>query len=155
VDALDLQSAGYSLGRRMLPDRRERPTPVVSRHLVFGRRRRNRRRTDPQGRYYVDWVDGRYAWALLATVAFIFFDTFSTIHILNRGGLEMNPLMAWIHDQGKTWFILAKLIPSLIVFPLLAVHRFFTVGRFGTLFLLFAYGWVFMIHLAVLANIHV
>jgi hypothetical protein len=139
-------------GRRMLADRRTAATQVVSRYTFRGGRRRNRRSSDPDSRYYVDWIDGLYAWSLLLLAAFICFDTFSTLFILARGGVELNPLMVWFLRQGDGWFIAAKLIPPLFVFPMLAVHRFFFVGRFGTFFLLAVYGWVFMVHLTVLAN---
>jgi hypothetical protein len=139
--------------RRLISDRRGLATRAVSRYTLLGGRRRNRRQTDPDFRYYVDWIDGPYAWALIVLAAFISFDTFSTLFILARGGLEMNPLMDWFLVKGDGWFVAAKLLPPLFVFPLLAVHRYFFVGRFGTLFLLAVYGWVFLVHLAVLAKI--
>ena len=142
------------VGRRSLPDRRAAPTVFISRYTFLGARRRNRRQSDPRKRYYVDWIDGPFAWALLALVTLIVFDTFSTIFILAKGGLEMNPLMAWVLGQGTGWFVVAKLLPAFLLFPLLAVHRYFFVGRFGTLFLLFAYTWVFSIHLTVLVRIN-
>lgn len=137
-------------GRRNLPDRRARPTIAISRYTFVGGRRANRRESDPRERYYVDWIDGPLAWALLATVILITFDTFSTLFILANGGVELNPLMAWILTQGHGWFLVTKLVPPLFVFPLLAVHRHFFIGRFGTLILLGMYLWVFTVHLVVL-----
>lgn len=136
--------------RRHLPDRRTRPTTALSRYTLVGSRRANRRQTDPSERYYVDWIDGPFAWALLASAVLIAFDTFSTLFILANGGIELNPLMVWILTQGHGWFLVTKLVPPLFVFPLLAVHRHFFIGRFGTLLLLGMYLWVFTVHLTVL-----
>jgi hypothetical protein len=94
-------------------------------------------------------------WALIVLAILNVFDTLSTLHILGLGGLELNPLMSWLLNKGPEWFILAKLIPPLIVLPLLAVHRFFTVGMYGINLLLLAYVCVFIVHLIMLSIIYV
>jgi hypothetical protein len=135
-------------------DRRRRPTPMFSRYTLFGRRRRNRRDTDPSHRYYVDWIDGHYRRALIAVVLFILFDSFSTLHIISKGGGEANPLMAMLLGLGAGWFVAIKIISALWAFILLAVHRFFPVARLLSAVLLAAYGMIVIYHLYLLLQIH-
>jgi len=135
-------------------DRRRRPTPMFSRYTLFGRRRRNRRDTDPSHRYYVDWIDGHYRRALIAVVLFILFDSFSTLHIISHGGAEANPLMAMLLGLGAGWFVAIKVISALWAFFLLAVHRFFPVARLMAAVLLAAYGTIVIYHLYLLLQIH-
>jgi hypothetical protein len=143
------QPADESPAGRQGADRRRRPTPMFSRYTFFGRRRRNRRDTDPSVRYYVDWIDGHYRRALVAVVLFILFDSFSTLHIISRGGGEANPLMAMLLGLGAGWFVAIKVVSALWAFVLLAVHRFFPVAR-----MLAADGVIVLYHLFLLLQIH-
>lgn len=129
------------------------PTRPLSRYTLVGRRRRNRRATDPLRRYYVDRPDGRWLWALLALVAMIVLDGTLTLYILSQGGSEVNPIMNWIYGQGWGWFMGVKVGTALVAFPFLAVHRFFGTARTGTAFLLLAYGSVMLIHVHTLLKI--
>jgi hypothetical protein len=139
--------------RRLLPDRRNRPTHPFSPYTLTGRRCRNRRLRDPQAGYYVDRVDGPFAWALILVAALIGFDTSSTLVILGCGGLELNPIMAWLLKLGPVWFVLAKVLPPLIVIPLLALHRNFRVGLVGIRLLLYPYAGLSVIHFAILRQV--
>jgi hypothetical protein len=127
---------------------------MLSRYTMLGRRRRNRRTSDPSIRYYIDWIDGRYRLALVAVVLFIVADAFSTLHIIKHGGGEANPLMAWMLDRGTAWFVFVKVITAILGFLLLAVHRFFPVARVLATTLLLAYGFIVLYHFFLLTQIH-
>jgi hypothetical protein len=101
----------------------------------------------------VDRVEGPFAWALILVAAFIGFDTSSTLVILGSGGLELNPIMAWLYDLGPVWFVLAKVLPPLVVFPLLALHRNFRIGLVGIRLLLYPYGGISVVHFAILPQV--
>jgi hypothetical protein len=151
----DGSAAGAGASPRRRRDRRRRPTPLLSRHIFVGRRRRNRRRDDPQQRYFVDRVDGWYRWVLLLAVAFVVFDTFSTLWILSSGGSEMNLLVARVLEEGTTWYIALKLLPLALLLPVMVSARHFPLVRVGTLLLFCVYGTVFLRHLIVWFRIHV
>ena len=111
-------------------DRRNRPTPMLSRYTLFGRRRGNRRTDDPQSCYYVDRSTGMFQTAIVAMLAFIAADTLSTLFILSQGGTEVNPLMRWLLQLGTNWFVAAKVASGLIGFIILAVHCKFPTARY-------------------------
>jgi hypothetical protein len=140
--------------RRAGEDRRQRPTPMVSRYTLFGRRRRNRRDTDPGSHYYVDWIEGPYLRALVWVCIFIVLDSLSTLYIISRGGSEANPLMRWILERGTFVFLASKLATAIVGFFLLAVHRFFPIARALVILLLSAYGILVLYHMLLLSRIH-
>ena len=149
-------SAAASLGepRRAGEDRRKRPTPMLSKYTVFGRRRHNRRDTDPRSHYYVDWIEGWYLYTLIGILVLIAADALSTLHIISRGGGEANPLMRWMLERGPFWFIASKAATALAGFFLLAVHRFFSSARVLVTVLLLTYGTLVLYHIYLLIRIH-
>lgn len=135
-------------------DRRSRPTRPFSRHTLVGRRVRNRRAADPLRRYYVDRADGPWMWVVLAIVAMILLDGAFTLHILSRGGTEVNPIMNWVYWRGAGWFMGVKVGTAAIALPFLTVHRYFRAATWGAALLLVAYSGVMLIHAYTLLLIH-
>ncbi len=135
-------------------DRRTHPTPWFSRYTLIGRRRRNRRATDPSQAYYVDRADGAWFGALMAITAMILLDGGLTLYILANGGSEVNPIMNWVYGAGWEWFMGVKVATAVVIFPFLSVHRFFGTARTGGLVLLVAYGCVMLVHVHTLLKIH-
>lgn len=87
--------------RRGAPDRRRRPTPILSRYLFVGRRRGGRRDGERLD-IYVDrfrW----HEWALILGVGGLATaDWWWTLQHLERGVPEANPLMAGVLAWGGT-----------------------------------------------------
>ena len=135
-------------------DRRQQPTRMLSRYTIVGRRRRNRRLSDPQVSYYVDWIEGGYLWALVGVLGLIVIDTFSTLYIISRGGGEANPIMRWMLELSPISFALVKLASAIAAFLLMAVHRFFPIARSLVTVLLAAYGLLVCYHVVLLFRIH-
>jgi hypothetical protein len=135
-------------------DRRREPTRMMSRYTIVGRRRRNRRLSDPQASYYVDWIGGGYLWALVGVLVLIAIDTFSTLYIISNGGGEANPIMRWMLELSPISFALVKLASAVGAFLLMAVHRFFPVARALVTLLLAAYGLLVCYHVLLLIRIH-
>jgi len=127
---------------------------MISRYTFFGRRRVNRRVSDPRVAYYVDWIEGPYLLTLVGVLVLILVDTVSTLYIISRGGGEANPIMRWMLNLGPLWFVLVKIGSALVAFLLLAVHRFFRVARTLTTLVLAAYGALVLYHLILLIRIH-
>jgi hypothetical protein len=144
------QAAAAALRRNR--DRRNRPTPMLSRYTLFGRRRGNRRTDDPQSCYYVDRSTGMFQIAIIAMLAFIAADTLSTLFILSQGGTEVNPLMRWLLQLGTNWFIAAKVASGAIGFVILAVHCKFPTARYLMVALVSVYLVLALYHVYLLAS---
>jgi len=94
--------------RRRGGDRRARPTRWLSRYTLRGHRRGGRRATDSQ-QPYVD----RYQWSDLLLVGGIIVlcaaDWLLTLEVIQRGAVEVNPLMDFLLRQGSGLFGAIKL----------------------------------------------
>jgi hypothetical protein len=114
--------------RRETADRRERPTPMLSRYFLFGRRREGRREGERE-RIYVDrpgaWVVVAFALVTLLSVA----DALFTLHELSRGGSEANPVMRAALNLGNTPFVLVKTVMTIAGAGFLALHKNWPLGR--------------------------
>ncbi len=79
--------------RRFLKDRRSKPTPLLSKYVLWGRRSHFRRKEDQQRGGYVD----RYSPGLLFLFTLIIglnvLDALLTMGILDLGGHELNPVV--------------------------------------------------------------
>jgi hypothetical protein len=80
-------------------DRRHRPTPMISRYWLTGRRRGGRRDGERQG-IYVDRYTGLECVLVLWIVVAAGADLALTLLHLARGGEEANPVMAWFLEVG-------------------------------------------------------
>jgi hypothetical protein len=143
-------SATPNLGGREGGDRRKKPTPLFSRYTLRGRRRENRRASDPRSGYYIDWVVGNYRTAIFAVGAFILLDAAATLEILSRGGTEANPLMAKLLGHSVWAFLAVKIAGAFVAVLVLAVHRHFPHIRGLGALLLAAYGGIALYHLLLL-----
>jgi hypothetical protein len=95
--------------KRDTPDRRKKPTPILSRYTVFGRRGAFRRRQDREKGGYVDrYGHALFIWALLLIVLNIIDAAFTRI-IIDHGGYEVNPIMNWFIENFGDHFVLWKL----------------------------------------------
>ena len=79
--------------KREPSDRRGRPTPILSRHTLWGRRTSLRRKEDQSKGGYVDRYSSGLLLLLVVLLALNAFDALFTIFILDCGGREVNPFM--------------------------------------------------------------
>jgi len=97
--------------KRVGPDRRSKPTPMLSRYSLFrGRRSGFRRKEDRLRGGYVDRYGHRLFGVLLALIVLNVFDALFTHVILGCGGTELNPVAAWALDAFGKHFIVWKLV---------------------------------------------
>ncbi len=143
-----------NISSRETSDRRENPTRFLSRYTFFGKRKGNRRDSDPDTHYYVDFASGWYLGLLVVVMGMIAFDTVSTLWIIRRGGAEANPLMAWALEQGTMWFVLIKILPALAGFMLLGVLTKYPISKVLACVLTLIYGAIIFVHLNLLQKIH-
>ncbi len=111
--------------QRQQTDRRQEPTPFLSRHTFRGRRRQARR-TEEQENYYVDRIHPtmyKYLWGLLG-LALI--DGLATLYEVYRlGATEANPIMASLLNIGEAWFLVIKYSVTVVALLVLLLHQFF------------------------------
>jgi hypothetical protein len=110
---------------RRTADRRRRPTPMLSRHWLRGRRRGGRR-TGETVDVYVDRYT-RMEWAGVAgLVALAAVDCAWTLAHLARGVEEANPVLAWIwRHSGTLGFTAAKMVATVAAALVLLLHARF------------------------------
>lgn len=115
--------------RRDRSDRRQSPTsPWASLLLPAGRRVANRRADERQLPYYVDRYSSLLWIGILALIAASLADAALTLHILERGGAELNPFMSRLLDHGAVAFVAGKYLMTVVGLPVLLIfknHRLF------------------------------
>ncbi len=159
-EALPLAAAGPEftgkLGRddRVLVDRRNRPTPMISRYTFFGGRRKsagNRIGDDPA--IFVDIHGAVLFIVVTAIIALNFFDAFFTILFLSYGGQELNPVMDMLLQSGTWPFIIAKSIGIGLCVLVLTVTKNFRIAKIGTGVVLAGYSVLLCWHLFLLQRL--
>jgi hypothetical protein len=119
---------GRESDQRGAPDRRRRPTPVLSRYLFRGRRRGGRRGRE-QSRIYVDRPGPGVVAACVLVVALSVADAYVTLRILAEGGEEVNPLMRAVLALGHGPFVIVKVGLTVAGAAILCLHKNWPLGR--------------------------
>lgn len=127
-------------------DRRQRPTPMLSRYTFRGRRRKIRRDREINGGYYVDRQSTFEVVAVLSLLVLTVTDALATLHILAKGGSELNPIMASTLELGDSYFLATKLSFSIVGGVLILIHTRFPGVRKALYALLSLYGAVVIYH---------
>jgi hypothetical protein len=132
--------------RRDRTDRRRRPTPMLSRYLVWGRRRGGRR--DGEGDF--TYVDRPGPWIVLAftcVVGLSMLDAWYTLDLLKRGATEANPVMKMALEISDQAFILIKTVVTIVGAGFLCLHKNWPLGRLCLVLALFGYSALLFYHL--------
>jgi len=139
-------------------DRRGQPTSPWAVFLPGGRRMRHRRDAEHRQPYFVDRFSCLTLVLVLLFLAATVADGVLTIHLLDSGCEEINPLMGRVIQEGATAFLLCKYaltaagIPFLLVFQNHYLFRTrFRVGYLLPVFVgLYAILLAYQLHLCVL-----
>ena len=108
------------------PDRRQRPTPRLSRFSFLGGRRRQAGVGE-----FVDQY-GRRLWLMLAWVGLMnVADSFFTLWHLQEGAIELNPFAAMLLRTGRIGFVLSKALLITVPLVVLCIHKNFQLARMG------------------------
>lgn len=112
-------------------DRRQRPTPMLSRYTFFGGRRQASRRREERGSGFVDrW--GSFLFAVVCAIAALnFLDAWFTIYLLSWGGSEMNPLIDAVIKMGVWPFVAVKSVGIGACVAILTITSRFPIARIG------------------------
>ena len=132
--------------QRRLPDRRKRPTPMISRYTLLGRRKGFRRDEESSGSY-VDRYGAKMTGILVAIVSLSLLDAFFTLLYIGRGGEEWNPLMKLALDAGIGPFLAIKCGMTVLGVLFLCLHKNFRFVKILLNGVLVIYGALLVYHL--------
>jgi hypothetical protein len=136
------------------PDRRQRPTPALSRYTFFGGRRRSGgRRAHENDGSFVDVHGAGLFLVVLAVIALNFLDAWFTMYFLSLGGEELNPVMDAVIREGTLPFILAKSVGIGICVAVLTIAKNFRFARLGLAVVLVGYALLFGWHMWLYAHV--
>jgi len=127
--------------KRLGKDRREQPTPAISRYTIFGRRKDFRRKAELQKGGYVDQYSSVLFFFLILIVVLNILDAFFTLMILDLKGWEANPVVRSVIDLYGTKFWIWKFSIVSFSIALLCLHSRFKLVKeviIGISFLYFA-----------------
>lgn len=111
--------------KRILKDRRKRPTPALSRFTLRGRRKTFRRKGDQGRGGYVDRYHPGLLILLTLAIGLTILDALFTMMILDDGGWELNPVVhSAIQIYGDRFWIWKFIIVSAPL-TLLCIHSKF------------------------------
>jgi hypothetical protein len=138
-------------------DRRRRPTPMWSRYVFFGGRRRNIRRDEEREGGFVDVHGPGVFVVILAIVALNLLDAWFTLLFLSHGGKELNPFVQYVLDfESHPWpFVILKTAGIGMASMFLAMTRNFTAARFGLWAVFLGYSILLTWHLYLLKMLQV
>lgn len=96
--------------KRVSTDRRNRPTPIMSRYTFYGGQRKViRRGKESKKHIYVDLYSTRLLIAAISLLILSCLDAFLTLELIGNGSVvEANPLMAILLNHSETLFAITK-----------------------------------------------
>ena len=127
-------------------DRRRRPTPMLSRWFLRGRRRGGRRAGEVD-HVYVDRLGGWMLAAFLIVIGLSLIDAGFTLYLLKRGATEANPVMRAALHLGDRAFVLIKTLVTVGAAGFLVLHKNWPLGRLCLALALLGYAALTLYHL--------
>ena len=120
-----MENSASDTENRIIPDRRKRPTPFISRYSFLGGRRKIIRREEDKKQYvFVDLYSTRLFIILIILSTLSIADSYFTLSLIQENlAVEMNPLMAFFLDQGSTPFVLSKFLFTTIPLFVLCICK--------------------------------
>ena len=128
------------INRRGSVDRRMNPTPMLSRHTVWGRRQTVRRVEDKNQFVYVDRYNVGLFLFLLAILLLGLADALLTLyHVHVNDAKELNPIMAFFLGISPSAFFHVKSVLTALCLLVLCLHKNLPLAKylFGTVFLIY------------------
>lgn len=145
--------ATTQMENRACQDRRKKPTPILSRYTLIGRRSAFRRKEDQRRGGYVDRYSERLLICIVLIVGLNILDTLFTIVILASGGVELNPLIRWaINTYGDiTWIVKFAVVSCGAI--ILCLHWHFRMAQVSIMVIAVLFSGVVMYQLLLLRYI--
>jgi hypothetical protein len=115
--------------RRELPERRQQPPSPFSRYAWIGRRKGPRRSVESWGNYYVDQYPPLVFGVIIAVLSLCILDAFFTLHLIEQGAQEVNPVMRHFLEHGPMVFLVTKYALTGSALVLLLINKNFYLWR--------------------------
>lgn len=112
------------MDKRQLKDRRQKPTPLLSRYTFMGRREKARR-SDELANYYVDRYERHLLYVVGSIVIFSILDAFFTLKILQSGGSENNLFMLFFMKKNLVLTLVIRFLFTACSVLFLLIHKNF------------------------------
>ena len=138
-----------SFERRSGHDRRHRQLGILSKYWFTGRRAGGRREEDKQRAYRIDRHSSRTLAVILLIVILSVIDAILTLHLIDRGATELNPIMDYYLGHGPLAFFWVKYMLTsaalIIVLTNKTAHLFNTRFQVKILFVVFLVPFVLVV----------
>ena len=138
-----------SFERRSGYDRRHRQLGILSKYWFTGRRAGGRREEDKQRTYRIDRHSSRTLAVILLIVILSIIDAVLTLHLVDHGATELNPVMNYYLGHGPLAFFWVKYMLTsaalIIVLTNKTAHLFNTRFQVKILFVVFLVPFVLVI----------
>ena len=112
---------------RQLIDRRRQNINTIIYSLYKGRRSQPRRDRDSAQAFYTDIYERWVGMIVISISCLSAADAFFTLKILERGGIEVNPVMASLLEIDTTAFVIGKILITSVCLLFALVHINFNV----------------------------
>jgi hypothetical protein len=113
------------IDNRVVKDRRKKETPLLSRHVFFGRREGFRRKPEQERGGYVDRYNSKLFILLVLILGLNILDIIFTMMILDHKGWELNPVVQSVMNIYGDRFWLWKFFLVSSSLALLCLHSKF------------------------------
>ena len=143
----------HQMDNRAIQDRRKKPTPILSRYTLSGRRCSFRRAEDQRKGGYVDCYGQSLFFYLLVIAGLNILDAFFTIIILESGGWEVNPIVRWAIDSygSNAWCLKFAVVSCGAI--LLCLHSHFRMAKVSIMVIAVLFSGIVMYQLLLLRYI--
>jgi hypothetical protein len=129
-----------SLKRRKIPDRRRKPTPILSWYSLKGNRRDIRRDEDRRRHIYVDQYSLGFFVLLMSILLLGTADAFLTLHHVHvNNAEELNPIMDFFLGLSPNIFFNVKYVLTALCLTVLCLHKNLPIVKYllGVVFLIY------------------
>ena len=114
---------------RFVTDRRKGSFKTFIFSLHNGRRSEVRRKQESAIPYYTDFYEFWVGLNVIFIISLSALDSFFTLQILERGGIEINPLMQTLLEINNSAFIIGKMLITAVCVLFVMVHIKFKILR--------------------------
>ena len=121
-----------SFERRSGYDRRHRKLGILSKYWFTGRRAGGRREEDKQNTYRIDRHSSKTLAVILLIVMLSIIDAILTLHLVDRGATELNPIMDYYLGHGPLTFFWVKYMLTSVALIIILTNK--TAYLFNTRF---------------------
>ena len=136
------ENTDHQVERRSGIDRRAKRFGDLRWFLKTGRRRHVRRKLDRSKLYMLDYYPPRLFYVLTAVLILSIVDALLTLWLVDRGAVEINPIMAYYLNLGPATFMAIKYFITAVAVTLVVMLNYafvrFMGFHFGSLLNVFA-----------------